>query len=137
MRSQFITSLWILGVVSLSAAAGAEAEPENVALKARVSASSEHDARFLARFAVDGRVPLPLSQDDQRAAWAVRGAESKHQGWLALQWDTPVEVAEIVHFGRTAMVLEECWTFLYMFVGAEPRNIEAKIGNDEDRDRDR
>jgi len=94
---------------AVSSARSAEPAPENLARRAKVSASSEYDGRYLARFAVDGLIPLPLCQNDPEAAWATRGAASKFQGWLALEWDRPVDVAEIVYYGRTAMVLEECF----------------------------
>ena len=32
--------------------------PENLALKATASATSEHNARYLAKFAIDGKIPV-------------------------------------------------------------------------------
>ncbi len=96
-------------IVLIGAGATRAAEPENLARTATVSASDEYNAEFLAKFAVDGHVPTPLGQMDREAAWAVRGGASKFQGWLTLEWDQPVDVAEIVYYGRTAMVLEECF----------------------------
>ncbi len=96
--------------------------PVNLAPDAKVSASSEYDGRYLAKFAVDGIVPLPLRQDDMNTAWAVAGGESKFQGWFKLEWDQPVDVAEIVYYGRTGWVLEECFKDyeVYLDDAAEP-----------------
>ncbi len=94
----------------------ADEEPENLAFKAKVSASDQYSDRFAARFAVDGRIPLPLSGDDYETAWVVPGAKSKFQGSFTLQWDQPVQVAEIVYYGRTAMVLEECFKDYEVYV---------------------
>ena len=101
-------TLGLGGAAGLRAGA-AEAEPENLAPKAKVSASDQYDLRFAPQFAVDGRIPLPLSGDDFETGWVIPGAKSKFQGTFTLQWDKPVEVAEIVYYGRTAMVLEECF----------------------------
>ena len=39
----------------------------------------------------------------------MRGGATGFQGWFALQWPEPVDVAEIVYYGRTGMVMEECF----------------------------
>jgi len=103
-----IIALPLLGGI-VSVAWATEREPENLAQKATVSASNEYSEQFVARCAVDGKIPLPLSHDDSGASWVVRGAESGYQGWFSLEWDAPVDVAEIVYYGRTAMALEECF----------------------------
>ncbi len=38
-------------------AGAAPQEPENLAFKAKVSASDQYDRRFAAQFAVDGQIP--------------------------------------------------------------------------------
>jgi len=84
--------------------------PENLAAKARVSANSEYSGQYLARFAVDGRIPPAGSQAaDRGAAWCVRKERSGDQGELRFEWSEPVEVAELVYFGRTAWYMSECW----------------------------
>ena len=93
----------------LPPAGAGQPEPENLAPKAKVTASDEYSERYLARFAVDGIVPPPLCGNDAGAAWVVRGKASKFQGWFALEWDKPVEVAEIVYYARAAQALEECF----------------------------
>ncbi|MGB2823850.1 MAG: hypothetical protein WBF17_22920 [Phycisphaerae bacterium] len=80
--------------------------PENLALRATASASSEFDGRYLARFAIDGQVPGPIGKADVGKAWAVRGASAAR---FVLQWPEPVLVAEIVYYGRTGWVWTENW----------------------------
>ena len=96
-----------------SAAAGAEAAatalPENLAVKAKVAASSEFGGSYLARFAIDGRVPAAGSNADTGQVWAVEGAAAAGKGEFTLQWPQPVTVAEIVYYGRTAWQMPECW----------------------------
>ena len=62
MQSRWMTA--IIGFVAFSGlfstAFGAEVL-ENLALKAKVSASSEYDGRYLARWAVDGHMAPPLA----------------------------------------------------------------------------
>ena len=41
----------------------AAAEPVNLATKAKVSASAEYSGRFLAKFAVDGKAPMPFCRE--------------------------------------------------------------------------
>jgi len=84
-------------------------EPVNIAPLAKVSANSEYSDDYLARWAVDGKIPGPLSKQDLSRAWCVRGADTKQTGEFTLQWEKPVEVAEVVYFGRTAQLIEECF----------------------------
>ena len=127
MKSQCRRSVVVMVFLLLtgglfSSVRATEQEPENLATKAKVSASNEYNGKYLARFAVDGRIPLPLSRNDVEAAWVVRGVESKFQGWFAMEWDSPVEVAEIVYYGRAAMAIEECFKDyeVYLDEAAEP-----------------
>jgi hypothetical protein len=84
-------------------------EPENLAPRAKVSANSEYSQDYLATWAVDGKIPAACCKQDLRQAWCVRGADTKQKGEFTLAWDEPVEVAEIVYFGRTAQLIEECF----------------------------
>ena len=77
-----------------------EEVPENLARKARVSASDQFSPGYAPQFAVDGRIAPALTTDDAGAAWAIRGDESKFHGWFTLQWATPIDVAEIVYYRR-------------------------------------
>ncbi|MBI24275.1 MAG: hypothetical protein CMN05_11930 [Roseibacillus sp.] len=83
-------------------------ELPNLARKAKVSASSEFSADYLARWAVDGRIPALESKMDSRQAWCVRGKDG-FRGEFTLEWKEPVEVAEIVYFGRTGQIVQECF----------------------------
>jgi len=56
-------ALWI---VSSGAPAAPVAEPENLAPKAKVWASSEYNSDYAARFAVDGKVPEAECKSDAR-----------------------------------------------------------------------
>ncbi|MFV2069241.1 MAG: hypothetical protein ACC645_19930, partial [Pirellulales bacterium] len=94
--------------VLLTTAARCE-DPENLALRARVSANSEYSDDHLAAWAVDGKIPDALGRQDKHQAWCVRGAETKRTGEFSLAWEKPVRVAEILYFGRTSYLLEECF----------------------------
>ena len=83
------------------------AEPENLAPKATVSATSEFNADFAARRAVD--------QLDSN--WAVNGQKAGDQAEFTLQWDNPVEVAEVVYAGRTNV--SECWKDYEVYLDSE------------------
>ena len=115
----------LLGMVLAIYPVGASADddsPVNLAKKARLTASNEYDADYLARFAVDGKVPGALCGQDRQAAWVVRGAQNNFQGSLTFAWDDPVEVAEAIYCGRTAMIMEECFKDyeVYLDDAAEP-----------------
>ncbi len=126
-RTQMLIAFLFLGLLARAAWA---AEPENLARMAKVSASAELDGRFLAKFAVDGKTPMPFCREmktwpgafqiDQNIAWCVPGERTKFQGWLKLEWDQPVDVAEIVYFGRTAMALEECFKDYEVYLDEYP-----------------
>ena len=93
---------------SSAAPAAAPPLPENLAAKAKVAASSEHSAAYLAKFAVDGKVPDAASHSDLSQAWAVKGPTAEGKGEFTLEWPQPVTVAEIVYYGRTAWEMQEC-----------------------------
>ncbi|MBR03195.1 MAG: hypothetical protein CL394_07715 [Acidiferrobacteraceae bacterium] len=96
-------------ILAFSSAVCSPAEViHNLAPKATVSASSEYSADYLARWAVDGKIPALECKADLKQAWCVRGQEGL-KGEFTLKWKTPVEVAEIVYFGRTGMIVEECF----------------------------
>ena len=86
------------------------AMPENLAQRATATASSEHNDRYLAKFAIDGSIPPPGSQAaDLGRAWCVLKARSGDQAEFRLEWPEPVEISELVYFGRTSWFLNECW----------------------------
>ncbi|MFH1918554.1 MAG: hypothetical protein ABIP48_01525 [Planctomycetota bacterium] len=91
------------------AAFAAEPAPENLARKAKASAGSEYSEQYAARFAIDGNVPDCDWRDDLGRAWCVKGSTAQGKGDFTLEWSNPVEVAELVYFGRTAWGIAECW----------------------------
>ncbi|NUQ64336.1 MAG: hypothetical protein HUU20_17850 [Pirellulales bacterium] len=101
--------------LAISAAAGEL--PENLATKARVSASSQFNDSYRAQMAVSGIVPSDYQQDS--GDWAVRGVQN---GWFELQWDQPVEAAQIVYYARETSPLLECFKDyeVYLDGGARP-----------------
>ncbi len=110
-----------LVLAHLDAVSRAQA-PENLAPRAKVSANSEYSADYLAKWAVDGKIPAPCCKQDGRRAWCVRGADTKQTGEFTLTWEKPTEVAEIVYFGRTGQIMEECFKDyeVYFDDAAEP-----------------
>lgn len=100
--------------------------PENLAAQARVSANSEYSEQYRACFATDGRIPPAGSQAaDRGAAWCVRKEHSGDQGELRLEWNEPVEVAELVYFGRTAWYMTECWKDFEVYIDGAPQPAAA------------
>jgi len=85
------------------------AAPENLAPKAKVTANSEYSDDYLAKWAIDGKIPAAVCKQDLRQAWCVRGADTKNTGQFTLTWEKPVEVAEVLYFGRTGQIMEECF----------------------------
>ena len=117
MRSRLMAAVTLM-VVCLSpqspaaeqkAPAKTATRPENLALKATASATSEYSNRYEARFAVNGKIPAAGCRADLDKAWAVKGSESRNRARFTLLWDKPVPVAEIIYYGRTAWLVNECW----------------------------
>ncbi|MHC4407093.1 MAG: discoidin domain-containing protein, partial [Planctomycetota bacterium] len=90
-------------------ASAAGPAPENLAKRAKASASSQYSGQYAARFAVDGEVPDADRRDDVGRAWCVKGSTAQGKAELTLEWPEPVEVAELVYFGRTGWAIEECF----------------------------
>ena len=108
MKAGFGIAISLL-VGSVSVGLAAEAQPENLARKAKASATSEYNDQYRARFAIDGDVPDADWRDDVGRAWCVKGAAAQGKADFTLEWPAPVEVAEIVYFGRTGWSVAECW----------------------------
>jgi len=96
-------------LAAVPALAATPPKPENLARKAKASASTEYSGNYLAKFATDGIVPEPLGHDDVDRAWAVKGDQERNGAWLRLEWPEPVKAAEIVYYARTGWFLEEGW----------------------------
>jgi len=95
--------------VAAAALAAAPPRPENLARKAKATATTEYSEQYLAKFATDGVVPEPLSHEDVGKAWAVKGEQERNGSTFTLEWAEPVKVAEIVYYARTAWFMEEGW----------------------------
>ena len=108
MKTHFGIAISLLVGSVLPSFAG-EAGPENLARKAKASASSEYSGQYAARFAIDGIVPGSDMRDDVGRAWCVAGRTAEGKADFTLQWPEPVEVAELVYFGRTGWSAGECW----------------------------
>ena len=93
--------------------------PPNLAMEARAAASSQLKSATAAKYAVDGRVPAMGCRADDGAAWAVSGKVPLPAA-LTLEWDQPVEVAEVVYYGRTAWDSHECWKDYELYVDDVP-----------------
>ncbi len=84
------------------------AELMNLALSAKVSASSELSGGYRAQWAIDGKIAELECKDDVNQAWCVRGSDGLQGGYI-LNWPEPVEAAEIVYYGRTGWIVQECF----------------------------
>ncbi len=76
MKAGFGIAISLL-VGSVSVGLAAEAQPENLARKAKASATSEYNDQYRARFAIDGDVPDADWRDDVGRAWCVKGAAAQ------------------------------------------------------------
>ncbi len=105
-----IGALLAMGVSMAAAAPPPKNLPENLAPKALTSATSEHNAHYQAKFAVDGKIPPADSQSaDLDAAWCVLKAKSGDRADFTFDWQHPVKAAEIIYFGRTSWYVNECF----------------------------
>jgi hypothetical protein len=99
---------FVVGVLLADAARAAP--PENLARRAKATATSEHNNFYLARFACDGKIPSAGSSGaDLGAAWCVLKAKSGDRADFTLTWDKPVELSELIYWGRTTWFMDECW----------------------------
>jgi len=108
-RTVFQTESLAWGCLVLCATALAAPLPENLALRADISATSEFNGDYDAGNVADGYVPGELSRQDAGEAWCINGPEARDGAHLVFRWKEPVTVAEIIFYGRTAWFLEECW----------------------------
>ncbi len=114
----------ILLVLALAATAMAQPDspkPVNLALRAAITADSEYSAGYAAKFVADGVIPEAGMRNGQGHEWAVRGQTHKNGAELIMRWGAPVQIAEIVYYGRTNYAVEtwkECE--LYFDEAADP-----------------
>ncbi len=98
-------SIMLVTVTAITAVA-AEEKPENLARKAKVTATSEYGNSCLARFVADGIIPEARMQNSAGKEWAVKGNNHPNGVELTMSWAAPVDIAEIVYYGRSAMAVE-------------------------------
>ena len=124
MKSRALSaSLAWLGLVGSLASPGRAEAPrlENLARRAKASATSEHNQHYLAQFAIDGKIPFAgTTTADLGAAWCVLKAASGDQAEFALQWQEPVDLAEVVYWGRTTWFINECWKDFELYLNDAP-----------------
>ena len=105
-----LSIFYAVGARAPVAAADGDLPSRNLARSATASATSEHNASYLAKFATDGKIPPSGSTSaDLKAAWCVLKAKTGDAADFTLAWDQPVELAEIVYFGRTSWFMNECF----------------------------
>ena len=102
----------------------------NLASSAKITASSVLDGdKYAPSNIADGRIAPALSQhfelfpDSEKAkSWAVDGEKGKERGELVFEWKDPVMVQEVVYYGRTAWLLNECFKEYEVYIddGANP-----------------
>lgn len=80
----------------------------NLAPEAKVSTSSQYSDDYLASYAIDGKIPASGCKSDLKQAWCVLGRDPL-PAEFTLEWQEPIKVAEIVYFGRTGQLVEECF----------------------------
>ena len=122
-----LATVLMLGTVGVSdeRAAATDSLPENLAPLAHVTASSEFNQQYLARFAVDGKLPVAGGRADLNQAWCVRGDLAGGRGGIQFEWERPVSVAEIVYYGRTAWFTTECWKDYEVYLDDAERPVAA------------
>jgi hypothetical protein len=109
-----VHTLLLLSLASTSSALGAT--PVNHAPKATITADSEHDIRFKAQFVADGIIPEQGKQDGAGKEWAVLGTTHKNGATLTMKWKNPVDITELIYYGRTSYVVEG-WKNYEIFAG--------------------
>ncbi len=114
------TRCLLVAALVLSAAPPLSADDKlvNLAASAKILANSEKtDQKLFVRGIADGRIARqgsnilefhPESLGYARS-WAVNGEEVKDRGELIFEWKEPVRISQIVYFGRTAWLVEECF----------------------------
>ncbi len=92
--------------------------PHNLAMTSRRTATSEYSKDYLAKLVADGDIPNEAAKNDPGRAWCVNGNTHRNGADLVFEWDKPVEVGEIIYYGRTAWFLNECWKDYEVYVDA-------------------
>jgi hypothetical protein len=82
---------------------------KNLAPSAKISATSEYNSSYQAKFVADGKIPGPGSGRDLERAWAANGLKHRNGAAITFEWPAEITVAEIVYYGRTAFESGENW----------------------------
>jgi len=108
--------------LALCSASWAAAPAVNLAPKAKAWASSEYSATWAAKYAIDGKIPKwSPGVSDGGQAWACKGAGSGDKAEFTLEWPQPVEVSEIVYWGRTGSIPSESWKDYELYLDDDPQ----------------
>ena len=97
---------------------------ENLALKAEISADSEFNGQYKAQFVADGIIPELGLRTGADQEWAVNGATHKNGASIIFRWEQPVDIAELIYYGRTSFVVE-CWKDYELYLDDEKTPILA------------
>ncbi|MHB8862818.1 MAG: HzsA-related protein [Pirellulaceae bacterium] len=115
--SRVPAALFLLVLVFISSGrAGDDNLPENLAPHARVTASSQFSDSYRPQMATGGVLPTDFQPDG--SDWAVLDSQ---EGWFELQWDQPVEAAQIIYCARTTSPLLECFKDYAVYLNGEPK----------------
>ncbi len=124
------TGLSAIAVILATAAghvAGAQeqpaGQPENLAPRATITASSVHNEQYLGKLVADGDIPSAMSHADIGRAWCARGNSHPQGVTLTFRWPEAVRVGELVYFGRTAWEWEENWKDYEVYVDAAEKPV--------------
>ena len=90
---------------------------ENLARKAKATASAELNETYSAECAIDGKIPERGCQSDACEAWCVNGQANNQTAEFVLEWDEETAIAEVVYYGRTAFEMGECWKDYAVYPG--------------------
>ena len=121
MRSDTMvrSSVMIAAVLAMGACdtVWAEAMPENLAPRAKVSASSQFSNEYRPQMAISGAIPSQFNQDSD---WAVKATQT---GEFTLQWAKPVEATQIVYYARVTSPLLECFKDYEVYLDDSPKPV--------------
>ena len=100
-----ITSICLLCFAITSRATTPPTLPKNLARTATATSMFEFDHERSAAGVLDGKIPEAGCRKDRKAAWAIRGNTVGGPTTLTLRWEAPIQVSELVVYGRTAHTL--------------------------------
>jgi hypothetical protein len=96
---------WTIAVLTLTVGQ-LQAAPKNIAPQAWIFANSRHSAPYAARFVADGIIPALGKCNGAGREWAASGANHQAGVTITFQWAKPVDIAEVVYFGRSSYAIE-------------------------------